>query len=399
MSLDGGLVESGSQSRTSSPCPSCGENSLEFSNHNSEEQSVCTGCGVVQTTFTNLVNQTPFISMGQGSGGHCFNNFNKKEGPRFPVDPDKVILGHCKIEFSKQLHCLLVQLQASKAVEERAVHVLTKANLLGQCFTEDQIVGACAYIAFRNNEVPITLKTILCHLSPECSIGSLGKAVKKILNLTNLKILPTINLSQSVEWTLSPGVFWDSLGNVQEMFKITEDSTKLLKLLQELDSFNMLISPEVIIAAAYLAYVNRDLNRRKKLTWTKFLQECELNSSITVSSKRSRNIVSALLNQLKMMAYKLPWIGQRKFKNDSRNLDVLYYYNDILEIKETIKDKLRDCKSNKKRKVIHSTFVETLKDIKVPREILDQEIDEEITSYLRTPQEIEMVKKIKRENF
>jgi len=414
MSLYGGsgTCDSESQSRTSSPCPSCGENSLEVTSHNFEEQNVCTGCGVVvETTFTNLVNQNAFVSAAErtsrSSSRGSYNNY-----PRFPCDPDKVRLGHVKKEYSKQLHCLLRQLQANKAVEEMASHVLEKANLVGQCLSGDQVIGACAYIAFRNNEVPMSFKAILGHLSPETTPGSLIKAVKRILNLTGLKIQPSFSLAQNVEFTLSPAVFWDSQGTRQEMLRISEDTTKMLELLQEFDTFSLVIRPDVIVSAAYLAYVNADLNKRKKITWNVFLEECHLAS--TVSNNCSRKIVRVLLQQLQLMASQLPWLGGRKF--NSAKLEVLYYYNDIVEAKEMIKEKLRICGDNRKRNVeINEDVLGIVKkeptdkvkkevpdSIKkevpdsIKREVTDEEIDKEIENYLRTPQEIEMVKRIKR---
>ncbi|XP_074602746.1 transcription factor IIIB 50 kDa subunit-like [Brevipalpus obovatus] len=243
------------------------------------------------------------------------------------------------------------------------------------------LAAVCVYLVALNSDVVVSMECI-CEQA-----GCSGSQFKKYLNL----FLSQVNemkpqfraISEWLPFFLNQANFGE-----KEKFEIGKKAELLLELFNSIESLESCKPKNVIVATLFIAWKSMDFRQRQNFKLTQFCKKFHLEYSCT-TSKRAQSFCSIISELSTYLKWFIP-------VNSRSKEDFLVYLDDILTYSDSVRAKYQE-KHKKTSSPIQeeSKLMEYFKNNTAldTSNAPDPEIsDEEIEKYIRTTEEIEMMK-------
>ncbi|XP_067141933.1 transcription factor IIIB 50 kDa subunit-like [Centruroides vittatus] len=357
-------------------CPECNECSVEKDFHFAQEQLVCTSCGYV-VSEENLQSETNLEGTTLVSSG-------SRQSVRFNVDklPKSINVGgyekicegkHAGLERIKYLKSVLNFGQdTADEINELYLKMFRNENF-ARCSLRNKIAlsGCCAYVVLRRRGWPVLVSSV-CNLL-QCTASEFNRA------FTTMRELTGVGVTTPRTEELIPVVLKNvDLGEERE--RIYGKVTSLLRLASRCWLTAGRIPQPCIVAAAFVAWKSLS-QKRLNCSFKKFCDEKKVKEYFVTSRKRLNELNDALLK----LAEKLPWVE----KNELRVKHVPYLLDDVARKFSSSETQFEEFRKASKRRAEREeenegqTFSENFE-------------DSEIDSYIRTEEEVAIVKNLEK---
>ena len=295
-------------------CKSCGGQNLIRDTIHETEQWVCADCGYF-AEVQELVSSHEYTAIpGRGDTAYQWTRAPK---PKFANDGPYITKG--KASGINTVQDISSRLSLRPDLTDQAVSLYEKLYLHESIkFTsislKDTLGVCCVYTIARENGVKVTLKTLFSLFPVKRKWFT--RALRLIKSIRS-KPLFHQTVSSLHEHILSGGKF--SLGLLGKIKKLVDVCEKGF-VTQGRDHTN------VVVGAAYLVWVSEDIPARKRLTLRKFCSQHHL--PYTRHCQTMKNEVEELLATL---ASQLPWRNAPVEKDN-----VVYYLDNVIKFSETL---------------------------------------------------------------
>lgn len=298
-----------------------------------------------------------------------------------------------KTQATNLLHTLTANFQFTREMRQEADKFFEEA-LRNEYFyswgtTRKLVAAVCVYLILAR-ERAITVHEVCNAVGVD--IHTFTSAYFKYLGTFG----STRRIKKSLE-DLVDAVLKDVSFEESERKEISLKTVKIVQLMAQMETIDGAIDMEgkspvrLIVAAAYLAWQTLNLKVRKLVKFTQFYETHDLDKS---QANVVRNRIADIRKNLILLTTKWPWLRDKSFEKKN----VVLFLDELLEAGEDLIIELK-CQtlanhytSDSKPNII----IHRIPDFK-PDEETDLPIsDEEISSYLRSDQEVEKLSQLKR---
>lgn len=243
------------------------------------------------------------------------------------------------------------------------------------------LAAVCVYLVALNSGVVVSMECI-CEQA-----GCSGSQFKKYLNLFLSQVAEMKPQFRTIsEWL--PFFLNQARFEEKEKFGIGKKAELLLDLFNSVESLESCKPKNVIIAILFITWKSMDLRKRQSVKLSQFCREFHLEYSCT-TSKKVHNFLSIISELSTYLKWFIPL-------NSRSKEDFLVYLDDILTYSDSVRAKYQE-----NHKTVSSPIQEESNLMEYFRNnssldtsnVPDVEIsDGEIEKYIRTTEEIEMMK-------
>uniref|UniRef100_A0A8C5WK89 Transcription factor IIIB 50 kDa subunit n=1 Tax=Leptobrachium leishanense TaxID=445787 RepID=A0A8C5WK89_9ANUR len=386
-------------------CPDCGSHEIAEDAHYSQDQLVCTDCGFILSEGILTTTQTE-------EGFQQVVRFSESTGQRESTSKSKLkgikrVRDICRVLRLPDSFADTAVSYYEQAFDHPKYHFVTTQK-------KEAVMGCCVYIMCRQHHWPLTMATI-CSLvySKEEIYASVYPDVVQTLNLD----VPSLSLSELAKSHCKSFKLFENstpapMGYVENLNKVLERTLQTL----ELASDTWLVTGRhpipIITAAAYVSWQSLQPSPRLKCTFSAFCQLCDVHLP-PPSKKRLKEFHEIFLK----LSSQLPWL--KMFSLDKNT--VVRHLGDILKHRIYLMRRaitaeaekvttepinptstaspcnktpfLPPCVMNPSKRRRYVDSLPESQNITGDEDISDGEIDQ----YLRTPDEVEEVRRAQAE--